>query len=246
MKAVIIEDEEKCRVVMQNLLQTYCPDVDVIDTADSVSAGVNVLRNNKPDLVFMDIEISDGTGFDILSQVERIEAAVIFTTAYDQFALKAFRCSAIDYLLKPIDIDELQEAVGKVRTSRQNISDVSIQNLLSNLRNPQEPPVLLISTLDTVEFVRVDEIVRCEAQGAYTKIILREGKPVMVSKVIKEYDYLLKDHGFYRVHQSHLINLRDVQKYIKPDNALLMRDGAYIQLARSRKEDFFSALNSVV
>jgi two-component system LytT family response regulator len=123
------------------------------------------------------------------------------------------------------------------------VSQYQIQNLLSNIRNPQEEPVLLVSTLDAVEFIPIRDIIRCEAQGAYTHLMLRDSKPVMVSKVIKEYEFMLRDHGFYRVHQSHLINLTEVRKYVKSDYYLLMRDGAQIQLARSRKEDFFNAMN---
>jgi two-component system LytT family response regulator len=244
MKAVIIEDEDKCREVIRQLLIGYCPDVEVVAEADSVSTGVEMLRSNDPDIVFLDVEINGGTGFDVLNQVRELDAAIVFTTAYDQFALKAFKFSAIDYLLKPIDIDELRAAVSRVSSrGGRAVSQYQIQNLLSNIRNPQEEPVLLVSTLDAVEFIPIRDIIRCEAQGAYTHLMLRDSKPVMVSKVIKEYEFMLRDHGFYRVHQSHLINLTEVRKYVKSDNYLLMRDGAQIQLARSRKEDFFNAMN---
>jgi two-component system LytT family response regulator len=162
------------------------------------------------------------------------------------YALKAFKFSAIDYLLKPIDIEELKNAVRRATQSQQQNGDqVKIQNLLSNLRNPTENPVLLVSTLESVEFVRITDIIRCEAEGAYTKLILRDSKSVMVSKVIKDFEFLLQDYGFYRVHQSHLINMKEIRKYVKSENHLLMRDGAQIQLARSRKEEFFSAINKV-
>jgi two-component system LytT family response regulator len=246
MKAVIVEDEERSRIVLQNLLETYCPEVAVVGAADSVVSGIKELRTHRPDIVFLDVQISGGTGFDVLDKVDQVQTAVVFTTAYDQYALKAFKFSAIDFLLKPIDIEELKNAVRKATNSNQSIMrQYQIQNLLSHIKNPEEAPVLLVSTIDTVEFVRIHEIVRCEANGAYTQLIMRDGKPLMVSKVIKEFEFLLQDHGFYRVHQSHLINLKEVRKYIKSDNYLLMRDGAQIQLARSRKEEFFSALHKV-
>ncbi len=246
MKAVIIEDEERSRIVLQNLLETYCPEVEVVAMADSVSMGVKELRTHTPDVVFLDVQINGGTGFDVIEKMDLIQSAVIFTTAYDQYALKAFKFSAIDYLLKPIDIEELKGAVRKATTSNQSIvRQYQIQNLISNLKNPDEVPVLLVSTIDAVEFVRIQDIVRCEAQGAYTQLFFKESKPLLVSKVIKEFEFLLQDFGFYRVHQSHLINLKEVRKYVKSDNYLLMRDGAQIQLARSRKEEFFSALNKV-
>jgi two-component system LytT family response regulator len=246
MKAVIIEDEERSRIVLQNLLETYCPEVEVVGTADSVSSGVKVLRLLNPDIVFLDIQIGGGTGFDVLDKMDQVQTAVIFTTAYDQYALKAFKFSAIDYLLKPIDIEELRNAVRKASNSNQSIMrQYQIQNLLSHIKNPDEAPVLLVSTIDAVEFIRIQDITRCEAQGAYTQLFLKENKPVMVSKVIKEFEFLLQDYGFFRVHQSHLVNLKEVRKFVKPENYLLMRDGAQIQLARSRKDEFFNALNKV-
>jgi len=245
-KAIIIEDEERSRIVLQNLLETYCPEVEVVGEADSVISAVKTVISLKPDLLFLDVQIAGGTGFDVLEKLNDLKVSVIFTTAYDHYALKAFKFSALDYLLKPIDIDELKAAVKKVSASTvKEEEQYKIKNLLSNLRSPNEDPVLLVSTLEAVEFVRIRDIVRCEAQGAYTQLFLRDARPVMVSKVIKEFEFLLQEYGFYRVHQSHLINLKEVRKYVKSDNYLLMRDGAQIQLARSRKDDFFNVLHKV-
>lgn len=246
MKGIIIEDEERSRIVLQNLLETYCPEVEVVATADSVTSGVRELRMHNPDIVFLDIQISGGTGFDVLDKMDQLQTSVIFTTAYDQYALRAFKFSAIDYLLKPIDIEELKSAIRKATNSSQTtMRKQQIQNLLAHIKNPDETPVLLVSTIDAVEFVRIQDIIRCEAEGAYTRLMLRDNKPLMVSKVIKEFEFLLQEYGFYRVHQSHLVNLKEVRKFVKTDNYLLMRDGAQIQLARSRKEEFFNALNKV-
>jgi two-component system LytT family response regulator len=246
MKAAIIEDEERSRIVLQNLLETYCPDIEVAGTAESVVSAVRLIHDTQPEILFLDVQISGGTGFDVLEKIHHPKISVIFTTAYDHYALKAFKFSAIDYLLKPIDIDELKSAVKKVMGSSQREEEqYKIQNLLSNLKNPDEDPVLLVSTLEAVEFVRIKDIVRCEAQGAYTQLYLRDARPVMVSKVLKEFEFLLQDYGFYRVHQSHLINLKEVRKYVKSENYLLMRDGAQIQLARSRKDEFFNVLHKV-
>lgn len=246
MRAVIIEDEERSRIVLENLVTTYCTDVEVIGTADSVISGVEAIHKHQPDILFLDVQINGGTGFDVLDKMNGATPAVIFTTAYDQYALKAFKFSAIDYLLKPIDIEELKTAVKKALPSNQKEEDqYKIQNLLTNLKNPNEDPVLLVSTSEAVEFVRIRDIIRCEAQGAYTQLFLRDHKPVMVSKIIKDFEFLLTDYGFYRVHQSHLINLKEVRKFVKAENYLLMRDGAQIQLARSRKDEFFNVLNKV-
>lgn len=246
MRAVIIEDEERSRIVLENLLQTYCPAVEIVAKADAVSSGVEAIKTHNPDLIFLDVQINGGTGFDLLDKIKDHHPSVIFTTAYDQYAMKAFKFSAIDYLLKPIDIEELKAAVQKAMPSNKNEEDAyKIQNLLTNLKNPNEDPVLLVSTSEAVEFVRIRDIIRCEAQGAYTQLFLRDHKPVMVSKIIKDFEFLLTDYGFYRVHQSHLINLKEVRKFVKAENYLLMRDGAQIQLARSRKDEFFNVLNKV-
>jgi two-component system LytT family response regulator len=246
MKAIIVEDEERSRIVLHNLLETYCPEVEVVAMADSVASAIKEIRQVDPDIVFLDVQLNGGTGFDVLDKIDDMDIAVIFTTAYDHYALKAFKFSAIDYLLKPIDIDELKQAVRKASESNERaVRQYQMQNLLSQIRNPDETPVLLVSTADSVEFVRLQDIVRCEAQGAYTLLVLKDSKPVMVSKVIKEFEFLLHEYGFYRVHQSHLVNIKEVRKYVKSENSLLMRDGANIQLARSRKEEFFNALNKV-
>ena len=194
MKAIIIEDEERSRIVLQNLLETYCPEIEIVGTAEAVPAAVKLIRSIQPELLFLDVQISGGTGFDVLEKVHDLNLAVIFTTAYDHYALKAFKFSAIDYLLKPIDIEELKAAVRKVlTTSKLEEEQYKIHNLLSNLKNPNEDPVLLVSTLEAVEFIRIRDIIRCEAQGAYTQLFLRDSKPVMVSKVIKEFEFQLQD-----------------------------------------------------
>lgn len=246
-RAIIIEDEERSRSVLENLLETYCPEITMVDQGGSVKEGIRSIKKHKPDILFLDIQLLDGTGFDILEQCTDFQGAVIFTTAFDQYALKAFKFSAIDYLLKPIDIEELKAAVSKAcSNSEQQFASQKITHLLTNLkRNPNEHPVLLVSTIDSIEFIRITDIVRCEAQGAYCMLHLAEGRPLLASKVIKEFEFLLKDYAFFRVHQSHLVNLNRVAKYLKSHSAVLMRDGKEIQVARSRKEDFLRAMASL-
>ena len=247
MKAVIIEDEERNRIVLQSLIETYCSEVEIIGHADSVRTGVQLVRSKNPQLIFMDVQLIGGTGFDILNKLEDYAGGLIFTTAYDQYAVKAFKFSAIDYLLKPIDVDELKNAVRRaLEVDKMNINRYKFQNLISNLKKPEgEDPVLLVSTLDTIEFVRMEDIVRVEAQGAYSEVYKKDNTKIMVSKVIKEFEYLLNDHGFYRVHQSHILNLSCIKKYIKSDHCLELRDGMKIQLARSRKEQFFEVMKKM-
>ena len=205
-----------------------------------------MIKQNDPDLIFLDVQLTDGTGFEVLESLSPLRGVVIFTTAYDHYAIKAFKFSAIDYLLKPIDIDELKTAVTKVPQANSTVDGYKLQNLLSNLKRvPEEDPVLLVPSMESIDFVRIEDIIRCEANGAYSMLHLREGRPLMVSKVIKEFEFLLKDYGFYRVHQSHLINLKEIRKYVRTHNSILMRDGTELQLARSRKEGFFERMSKL-
>ena len=245
--AVIIEDEERSRIVLQNLLETYCPDIHVVAFSDSVREGVKLIREHDPEILFLDVQLIDGTGFDILEKSPDFQGAVVFTTAFDQYALKAFKFSAIDYLLKPIDIEELKSAVAKATSiSDRELHGQKITHLLSNLkRKPDDQPVLLVSTMEAIEFIRIQDIVRCEAQGAYCMIHNKEKRSLLASKVIKEFEFLLREYSFFRIHQSHLVNLAEVDKYVKAHSSVMMRDGTELQVARSRKEEFLRAMHSM-
>ena len=244
MKAVIVEDEKRSQRVMQNLLEKYCPEVRVEGFADTVDSAINLIDQTQPDLLFLDIHLKEGTGFHVVEKLEHHLISVIFTTAYDKYAIKAFRFSAVDYLVKPIDPIELVEAVekSKARFSPSN-KKTQIDGLRHNLKlKENESPVLSISTAESVEFVRIDQIIRCEAQGAYCVIYLKEQRKIIISKIIKELESLLSDYHFIRIHQTHLINIREVQKYLKNDNLVVMRDGTAFPLARSRKKEFLNQL----
>ena len=245
MKAVIIEDEERSRIVLQSLIETYSPEIQIVGDADSVNTGLKLIKQVDPELIFMDIRIIGGTGFDILERLDNPSAGVVFTTAYDQYALKAFKFSAIDYLLKPIDVEELKNAVKRALNSQDKwLNNQKIESLLSNIKSGHEKnPIMLVSTMDTVEFINIKEIIHIKAEGAYSTIYKQDGSQLTASKVIKEYEHLLNDHFFYRVHQSHLINVRFIDKFLKRHQCFLMTDGTKIQLARSRKEDFFALIN---
>ena len=246
-RAVIIEDEEFSQKLLKNLLERYCPDIEIIGIAGSVKEAIDVLSENKPDLLFLDVRLGDGNGFDVLKHFDYSEVPVIFTTAYDEYALKAFRFSAVDYLLKPIDIDELREAVKKV-TSMRYMEDMQLklEHLMFNIgQQAMDNPVITLSTSTSFEFIPVSEVLRCEAQGAYSFVFTKGGHKVMVSKVIKEFEGLLKDFGFYRVHQSHLINLSEIRAYDKQNAAIVLKNGTALPVAKSRKEGLFDAISSL-
>jgi len=244
-KAVIIDDEMKSREVLSDLLNEYCPGIEVVGMGDSVETGVAIIQSTDPNLVFLDIEMQTGTGFDLLEKLGRTDFHVVFTTAYEQYALKAIKFSALDYLLKPIDVKELKTAISKIKAKEtSNEESLKIKQLIKNFSNIH-PPKITLATADSLVFTSVDEIVRCEAQGAYTTFHLKDKKPILVSKNLKEYQMLLEEFNFFRIHHSHLINLNEIEKIIKADGgSVLMSDGSTVGISTSKKQDFMIALRN--
>jgi two-component system LytT family response regulator len=242
-KAVIVEDEAKSQELLRSMLETFCPEVEIAGLADSVKKGVALIRSVRPDIVLLDIEMQSATGFDLLQQLEEHDFEVIFTTAFEHYAVKAIKFSALDYLLKPIDVAELKAAVTKAIGRRQkNDSNPGLAELLNNLR-PARIPRISISTMDDIIYIEVDQIVRCEAQGAYTIVCLKSSQRITASRNLKEYESLLSDHGFYRVHHSHLVNLREVLRYVKADGGLVeMKDGSRVGVSQNKKEEFLDLM----
>ena len=243
LNVVIVEDEKKSMAVLKNLLETYCPEINVAGTAESVARGIEVIKTVNPDLVFLDIEMQSATGFDLLQSLEKLDFDVIFTTAYEHYALKAIKFSAIDYLLKPIDVNELKQAVAKVVKKRtKHIDDERLQRLIENLSTGKSNKIS-ISTSEELVFVDVADIIRCEAKGAYTIFFIKGRNNLVTSKNLKEYEQLLSEHNFFRVHISHLINLHEVQRYIKTDGGSVeMKDGSRIVVATNRRQAFFERM----
>ena len=242
----IIEDEERSRNVLKKMIEKHFPNMTLVGVSEGVDSGVRLIKKKNPDLIFMDIQLKDGSGFDILMELGKITSKIIFTTAYDAYAIKAFKFSALDYLLKPIEINELLESINRMEEQSQLNQHHRIDSLINNInRNNDSSPILTISTLRSIEFIRVNEILRCQAEGAYCKLIIKDGRSHMVSKVIKEFEYLLSDHGFFRVHQSHLVNVSEIKKFIKSDSVVVMKDGTHIGVSKSRKESFLSFMSKL-
>jgi two-component system, LytTR family, response regulator len=209
-------------------------------TASNVEEAVAFINTQAPDIVFMDIEMQTGTGFDVLQQVKQRDFHVIFTTAYDHYAIKAIRFSAVDYLLKPINLEELQHAVSKaVEGIQQEAESNKIELLIKNLRRPAgEDFSISLSTSEGVEFIQLSNILRLEANGPYTTFFMKDNAKIMVSKNLKEYEMLLTDHGFFRVHNSHMINLKQVRKMIKTDGGYaVMNDDSMIAISPKKKDE---------
>lgn len=250
--AIIIDDDINLRNGMKGLLNLYAPEISIIGEADNVESGVAEILNKKPQVVFLDIQLTDGTGFDILENITKTEGKintnVVFITAHEKYAIKAFRFSALDFLLKPVDPDELQQVIAKIKTSLQSQSSFSnIDLLLENISKKVDTfKRIALSTSDGIHLYEIGDIIRCESQDNYTKFIIKNQKPVLISKTLKDYDELLSEHGFERIHQSHLINIAYLKAYIKTDGGyVLMQDGSHLPISQRKKERLKELLNTI-
>jgi two-component system, LytTR family, response regulator len=249
-RALIIEDEKNSQELLRELITEYCEDVEIVAIAGSVGEGLAAIEKHKPDLLFLDIELPDGDGFQVLEKSEDREFDVIFTTAYDQYAMRAFKFSATDYLLKPVDIEELQTAVTRVHEKRasgdQPDRAPQIDALLQNIRNIQQPlKRIVLPTTHGFTVVNPDDIVRCESDRNYTFIFLTDGRRILVSRTIKEYEEMLEPYNFFRIHQSHVINLHYLKNYIRGRGGYVeMTDGSQLDVSARRKADFLKRMSS--
>ncbi len=245
LKAVIVEDELRSREFLKKLIEEFCPQVHVVETAATVDEAVAAINNHKPNLLFLDIELHTGTGFDVLQAVTHTDLRVIFTTAYDHYAVKAIKFSAVDYLLKPIDVDELQGAVKKAEEQLDNnYGGLALQELLKNIKKPANSDFsVTLATSEGLEFVPLQEIIRLEASGPYTHFFLQGGKKIIVSKNLKEYEMLLSDHNFFRLHNSHMINMKEVKRMVKTDGGYaIMSDDSMISISPKKKDEFMEQI----
>ena len=235
-KTIIIDDEKSAVDNLSILLSDYCNNINVIGTANSIEEGAVLIQSKNPDLVFLDIEMPFGTGFDLLSSLETINFQVIFVTAYNQYALQAIKCNALDYILKPIDIDELIVAVKKVETPLKQ--DLRLDSLLSSLKHTTSPQKIALADDGGYTMVDVENIIRCEASINYTIFYLENNKKITVSKTLKEFEEILPTDKFIRVHQSHLVNLGKIVKYFKTDGGyILMSDNKTVTVSRRKRVD---------
>ncbi len=247
-RCVIIEDEPKSRETLKGLLARFCPEVLVSAEADGYLSGRKAIEEHKPDMIFLDIEMPDGSGFKLLQNIENIDFEIVFTTAFEQFAIKAIRYSALDYLLKPISPDELQVAVKKVSERKAKKANMkNIQVLLSNLKQePFEPKRIILSTSDKKHVVEIDSILRCESDNYYTHFYLEDGKHLLISKTLKEIETLLEGNNFVRPHKSHLINIRFIQSFSRDEGGVItLTDGTKIPVSRRKKEKILEIINSL-
>jgi two-component system, LytTR family, response regulator len=242
-RSLLIDDEPKNIRILSGLLGTYCPEVEILGHAEDAETGISMIRQHQPDLVFLDIEMPHGNAFELLDNIMPVNFEIIFITAFDDYTLKAFRYSALDYLLKPVSIDELKLAVKKAseRLQTKNLN-LQLSNLVHNIR--RQSPVLQKIALpwkDEIDFVALSDIVRFESKGGYTHVYLSDKRKFLSNKTIKEYEELLPADTFFRIHNAHLINLNCVKKYHRGRGGRVeMPDNVFIEVATRRKDEFLA------
>ncbi len=240
-RSIIVEDEEKGRIFLRNILHRFCEGIEVIAEAASVAEGVQLIRETKPDLVFLDIEMPGENGLHLFYHFEEINFEVIFTTAYSQYAIKALRMAALDYLLKPIDLQELKLAIDRFREKHQ-YKNQQLHFLKNQMSTGFEK--LALPVQDGLELVEIKHIVRIEASGSYSRFSIYQAEKLLVAKTLREYDEILEDHeDFLRVHRSHIINRQYVQRVIKTKApTLVMHDGYEITGSVAKRDYIFKSL----
>ena len=245
-KLVVIDDVQDARDVICSIVKKYCKRIEIVGVADGVKSGIELIKKHKPQIVLLDIEMQDGTGFDLLKKFKPIDFKVIFITAYEEYALKAFKFSALDYLLKPINADELIAAIERTEDALKLGSAQNIDVLESNYLNKnKESKKIILKTLDSIYAVSIKDIVRCEAEESYTTFFLNNGEKIVMSKPLKEYDELLSAYGFFRTHQSHLINLDYFEKYKKDVGFAVLKDKSSVPVSSRKKEMFLQIINQL-
>ncbi|MBI2269975.1 MAG: response regulator transcription factor [Bacteroidetes bacterium] len=250
--ALLIDDDGNLRKGLKSLLAKYTPEITIIGEAESVKTGIEAVSKLNPQVIFLDIRLNDGTGFDILEQLtksnRKINSHLIFITAHEEYAVKAFKFSALDYLLKPIDPVDLQNAVSKVKSFIEKSNSFEhLDLLLENIRKKVDNfKRIALSTSTGIHLFDVNDVIRCESQDNYTNFFIKGHKPILISKTLKEYEELLSQHGFERIHQSHLINLSYLKSYIKSEGGyVVMSDGTNLPVAQRKRDRLQELLKSL-
>lgn len=245
MKAILIDDEISNLENLRTLLEKHCPQVSIIATAQNITDAVDIIEKYSPDLVFLDIQMGEQTGFDVLKLLPMRNFEVIFVTAYDQYGIQAVKFAALDYLLKPIDIEELMNAVNKAEHKlAAQIQNLQLDFLLQQLKKPEtNVSKIALQMQSEIRYVCLSEIMRCEADNTYTRFFLSSNEKILVSKSLKEYADLLRPRGFLRTHQSHLVNPKYVKSWLKEDGGvLLLTSGEKIPVSKPNKDTVKQAL----
>lgn len=250
LKALIIDDEANSRDALKGKLDLFCPEIEVIGEAENVDQALEAAENLKPEILFLDINLSGEDGFQLLERLSAMTARmpeIIFITAHDEYAIKAIKFSAADYLLKPIDPEELVKAVRKIEAKKDVDPSPKLNTLIENIRQASDSPKkIVIPSSDGLHVIKVSDIYRCESSSNYTQFFLTNGKKMLASKTLKEFDGMLTDYNFERIHKSHLVNMNYVKMYVQSDGGyVMMEDGSRIPVANRKKEHLVTLLRSL-
>lgn len=242
--SLIIDDEQHCTDALAADIKKYCPGIEVLAVCNSAKEGILAIKKHKPQLIFLDIEMPWMNGFEMLEMLEAINFSIIFTTAYDKFAARAFRISAVDYLLKPVDSEDLKAAVRKAQEKIDSASGaVNIQNLLHNMRQPEQQQKIALPNREGYEFTRVDSILYCTAEGAYTKVYLTDKRSMLISRTLGDIEEMLPHDIFIRIHHSTIVNLNAVTHYLRTDGGyVVMNTNEKLMVSKARKDALLQKL----
>lgn len=245
MKTLIIEDEPQAITALKSELNYNCPELEIIGEASSINEGITKIKQLKPELVFLDIQLSDGLGFEILSTLKEYDFKVIFTTAYSQYAIKAIKFSALDYLLKPIDSEELIEAIDKIKKIKKEDDILKIETFLSNIQTSTNRKKIALQTTEGISIFEIESIIRCSAESNYTCIYFTNGKKQLFSKTLKELESILENSGFERIHHSHIINLEHLTNFINKDGGyVVMKDKSTVPVSQRKRAQLIEVINN--
>lgn len=247
-RSIIIDDEADGRDALRIALEKYFPELRIEGSYASPEEALTAIREQNPDLVFLDIQMPQMSGFDLLRKIDPLTFEVIFVTAYDQYAIKAIRFSALDYLLKPVDLDDLRSAIekAKARIQSKNSSHKYLEVLHNAQHKAGKVERVAVHTLDGIDFFNTDDIIYCKAEGSYTALCMRGKQSHLVSRNLKEFEDLLQHSGFCRVHHSYLVNLQHVHRYVKGEGGyVILTDSHHVDVSRRKKEEFVKLLERI-
>ncbi len=245
-KVLIVDDEKRTRDLISKMIQSFDLDLEVTSMGENVLTAIEAIEKVQPDLLFLDIQMPDGTGFDVLKSIKEKKFEVIFITAHEEYAIKAIKFSALDYLLKPVDVEELRQAIERALNTITLKKQESQFEALQNNITPNSKKRLVLKTHESVYVLELDQIIRCEADKNYTTFFLVGGKKIVVSKTLKDYETILSPHNFLRIQQSHLVNLDFIDRYDKANGGVVvMKDGAEVPLSHAKREHFFNLIEKL-
>lgn len=243
-KAIIVDDEANARQVLLNMLQYYCKDIAMVGQAENVLSAYELIMQQNPDVIFLDIKMPGANGFELVKKFKTIPFKIIFVTAFDHFALRAIKLSAVDYLLKPVSPRELIRSVAKLKQQLdvEDQYDKQLKTLEDNLDTEKSVKKIILNTSTTMHVIKIDEVIRCEADENYTHVVREDGKILLVAKTLKEFEDMLSPYGFCRIHQSHLVNLNHVVTFEKSGSMVFLTSKERVPVSSRRKEFFLAAL----